>query len=216
MLNSLELKQKRRGVMLVVSSPSGAGKTTLCDLLLKRHQNLVMSVSMTTRPPRKGEVNGTDYFFVSTDEFEKMRAAGELLESALVFGNHYGTPRGPIEKLLAEGKDILFDIDWQGTSQLSATCREDLSTVFILPPSGLILEERLKGRGTESQEVIDRRMSQAAREISHWSEYDYVIINDDLETAANELSAILAAERQKRERLRFLPDFVQEILNELV
>lgn len=205
----------RRGVMLVVSSPSGAGKTTLCDGLRKAHRDLMMSVSVTTRKPRPGETHGEDYFFVSIDEFNKMQADGELLESASVFGNHYGTPKGPVEKLLGEGKDILFDVDWQGASQLSQTCGDELCRVFILPPSAKALGERLSGRGTDTPEVVAQRMSEAAREISHWREYDYIIINDDLDLAQTEINAILIAERVKRQRMLFLQDFVDDMLKSL-
>ena len=214
-MNKSTTGAERRGVMLVVSSPSGAGKTTLCDRLRKRHDDLVMSVSVTTRKPRAGETHGEDYYFVSLDEFERMKSNGELLEFASVFGNHYGTPKGPVEKLLDEGKDILFDVDWQGASQLSTTCGEELCRVFILPPSAEILGERLKGRGTDAPDIVAQRMAEAACEISHWSEYDYIIINDDLETASSELNAILVAERAQRKRMVFLNDFVNHILTAL-
>lgn len=202
-------------MMLVVSSPSGAGKTTLCEGLLNDHADLVMSVSVTTRKPREGEKHGVDYFFASKDEFKQMQANGDLLESATVFGNDYGTPRGPVEKLLSEGRDILFDVDWQGASQLSQSSSDELCRVFVLPPSGSVLEQRLKGRGTDSAEVVAQRMSEAAKEISHWSEYDYVIINDDLDVARAQLNSILIAERSKRKRMPFLPPFVDGILEQL-
>ncbi len=201
--------------MLVVSSPSGAGKTTLCEGLLKAHNDLAMSVSVTTRNPRDGEQHGVDYYFASVDEFHQMQADDELLESANVFGNYYGTPRGPVEKLLNEGHDILFDVDWQGASQLSATCGDELCRVFILPPSGEALEQRLKGRATDTAEVVSKRMSEAAREISHWSDYDYIIINDQLDIAQKELNSILLAERAKKKRMLFLPGFVDQILENL-
>ncbi|MCP4936862.1 MAG: guanylate kinase [bacterium] len=201
--------------MLVVSSPSGAGKTTLCDGLRKTHRDLRMSVSVTTRYARAGEIHGENYYFVSIEEFKKMQADGELLESACVFGNHYGTPKGPVEQLLSEGKDILFDVDWQGASQLSQTCGDELCRVFILPPSAKVLEERLRGRGTDSSKVIAQRMSEAAREVSHWSEYDYIIINDDLQLAQTEINAILIAERAKKQRMLFLQDFVDDMLANL-
>ncbi len=201
--------------MLVVSSPSGAGKTTLCNMLLEHHTDLVMSVSATTRAPRAGEKHGHDYFFVSQDEFKHMRDENLLLESASVFGNHYGTPREPVEKLLSEGKDILFDIDWQGAAQLSAACGNDICKIFILPPSAGTLEKRLKGRDTDSPEVVTQRMSEAANEISHWSQYDYIIINDDLDIAWNELNAVLIAERHKTNRLVSMSEFVQTMLDEL-
>ncbi len=202
-------------MMLVVSSPSGAGKTTLCDGLLKAHRDLMMSVSVTTRKPRTGETHGEDYFFISNDEFDKMQADGELLESASVFGNQYGTPKGPVEKLLEKGKDILFDVDWQGASQLSQTCGDELCRVFILPPSAKALGERLSGRGTDTTQVVAQRMSQAADEISHWPEYDYIIINDDLDKAQEEINAILIAERAQRQRMLFLQDFVDDMLKSL-
>ena len=206
---------KRRGVMLVVSSPSGAGKTTLCEGLIANFTDLVMSVSVTTRKPREGERHGLDYYFISKDEFKDMQTSDQLLESAQVFGNSYGTPREPVEELLAHGKDILFDVDWQGASQLSKTCGDELCRVFILPPSAKALGQRLMGRGTDASEVIERRMSEAAREISHWQEYDYIIINDDLETAHLELAAILTAERLHKKRQLFLPGFVDEMLGQL-
>ncbi|MCF6197789.1 MAG: guanylate kinase [Hyphomicrobiaceae bacterium] len=214
-MNNQKISAKRQGVMLVVSSPSGAGKTTLCKMLLEQHDDLVMSVSATTRPPREGEKHGSDYFFISPDEFKHMQDENLLLESAAVFGNHYGTPREPVERILNEGKDILFDIDWQGAAQLSAACGENICKIFILPPSGRTLEKRLTGRATDSFEVVAKRMSAAAREIDHWSQYDYVIINDDLDIAWSELNAILVAERHKTNRLVFLPEFVQTVLDEL-
>lgn len=201
--------------MLVVSSPSGAGKTSLCNMLLKAHDDLAMSVSVTTRAPRVGEKDGVDYFFVTDSAFEQMLKDNELLEHADVFGNRYGTPRGPVEKLLNEGRDVLFDVDWQGASQLSASCGDELCRVFILPPSAKTLGQRLQERGTDAEEVVARRMAEAAREISHWSEYDYVVINDDLDTAFEELNAILVAERQRIARLKFLPEFVGDMLSEL-
>jgi guanylate kinase len=202
-------------MMLVISSPSGAGKTTLCDELLKQHDDLVMSISVTTRQPRDIEKHGVDYYFVSREEFSEMQKNGEVLESATVFGNHYGTPRGPVEKRLSEGKDILFDVDWQGASQLSSACGDELCRVFILPPSGKVLEKRLKGRGTDAFDVVAQRMSEAAKEISHWSDYDYVIINDDLETAKAVLNSILMAERARKQRLLYLPKFVEDMLDQL-
>ena len=214
-MNKVTKGVERRGVMLVVSSPSGAGKTTLCDGLRKAYRDLVMSVSVTTRKPRPGEKHGVDYYFVSIDEFNKMQEEGELLESASVFGNQYGTPRGPVEKLLEQGKDILFDVDWQGASQLTNTCGDELCRVFILPPSAKALGERLSGRGTDTPDVIAKRMSEAAREISHWSEYDYIIINDDLDVAQAEINSILITERAKKERLLFLPEFVGNMLENL-
>lgn len=214
-MNNVRLTSRRRGVMLVVSSPSGAGKTTLCDSLLKAHSNLEMSVSVTTRKPREGEINGVDYYFISREEFLELRANDDLLESAEVFGNFYGTPRAAVEKHLNEGKDILFDVDWQGAAQLSKSCGEELCRVFILPPSGAALEQRLRGRGTDSEDVVAKRMSEASREISHWEEYDYIIINDELEQAKAELNSILVAERTRKSRMSFLDEFVNNIRNQL-
>jgi guanylate kinase len=198
--------------MLVISSPSGAGKTTLAEGLLKSDQQLSMSVSVTTRKPRPGERDGVDYYFVDDAEFEAMRERGDLLESASVFGNSYGTPRKPVEDLLAAGRDVLFDVDWQGASQLASACGDDLCRVFILPPSGAALEQRLKGRGKDAPEVVEKRMAEAANEIAHWNDYDYVIINDVLEEAQTRLKAVLAAERSKRERMVFLDGFVRDML----
>ena len=213
-------KISRRGLMLVISSPSGAGKTTLAQGLLAADDNIEMSVSLTTRKPRAGEVEGRDYFFVDHGTFMKMRDGGELLESAEVFGNFYGTPRAPVEKLLASGRDVLFDIDWQGAQQLQAqtlagATARDLVRVFILPPSGKILAQRLAGRAQDPEEVVARRMAAAADEISHWTEYDYVIINEDIGTSIAELTAILTAERLRRDRRTGLPALVNEILADL-
>ena len=208
-------KLNRRGVMLVVSSPSGAGKTTLCDGLLKDHPSLTMSVSVTTREAREGEEHGVDYYFVSKDEFRSMQENNELLESAQVFGNFYGTPREAVDKVLNEGNDILFDVDWQGAAQLSATCGDELCRVFILPPSAKALEQRLTGRGTDTADIVAGRMSEAAKEISHWSDYDFIIINDQLELARSELNSILLAERSRKERMPFLQNFVDGMLENL-
>lgn len=194
--------------MLVLSSPSGAGKTTISRALLKEDDNLVMSVSATTRPRRPGEQDGKDYFFVEPVDFNLMINRDELLEHAKVFSHYYGTPRGPVEDALSEGQDILFDIDWQGTQQLAHKARTDLVSVFILPPSTDALEKRLKTRALDSAEVIDQRMSKAAEEISHWSEYDYVVINDDLDRCLAEVKAILTAERVRRTRRTGLIQFV--------
>ena len=205
----------RRGLLLVISSPSGAGKTTLTRRLLERDSNITMSVSVTTRPPRPSEVDGRDYYFISKERFEAMRDAGELLESAEVFGNCYGTPRGPVEHSLAKGRDVLFDIDWQGTQQLAQAMQDDLVRVFILPPSVEALRDRLISRAQDPMVVVAKRMAEASREISHWAEYDYVIVNDDLETADREISAILAAERLKRKRRVGLTAFVRSLLDKL-
>jgi guanylate kinase len=205
----------RRGLLLVISSPSGAGKTTLSRRLLDRDPNITMSVSVTTRPPRPGEVDGRDYYFISKERFEAMRDAGELLESAEVFGNCYGTPKGPVEHSLAKGRDVLFDIDWQGTQQLAQAMQDDLVRVFILPPSVEALRDRLISRAQDPMVVVAKRMAEASREISHWAEYDYVIVNDDLETADREICAILAAERLKRKRRIGLTAFVRSLLDKL-
>jgi guanylate kinase len=205
----------RRGLLLVISSPSGAGKTTLSRRLLDRDPTITMSVSVTTRPPRPGEVDGRDYYFISKERFEAMRDAGELLESAEVFGNCYGTPKGPVELSLAKGRDVLFDIDWQGTQQLAQAMQDDLVRVFILPPSVEALRDRLISRAQDPMVVVAKRMAEASREISHWAEYDYVIVNDDLETADREICAILAAERLKRKRRIGLTAFVRSLLDKL-
>ncbi|MCG8691304.1 MAG: guanylate kinase, partial [Minwuiales bacterium] len=169
----------RRGMMIVLSSPSGAGKTTISRRLLERDDNLAMSISATTRPPRPGESDGVDYFFVDPVDFNLMVNRQELLEHAKVFDHYYGTPSAPVMQALADGRDVLFDIDWQGTQQLAQTARDDLVSIFILPPSTAELERRLKSRAQDSDEVVARRMSKAADEISHWAEYDYIVVNDD-------------------------------------
>ncbi|MFA7639669.1 MAG: guanylate kinase, partial [Parvibaculum sp.] len=185
----------RRGLMLVLSSPSGAGKTTLSRRLLEADSEIDMSVSATTRKPRPGEVEGKDYYFLSTEDFGIMRNRDEFLEHAKVFGNYYGTPREPVEKALAQGRDVLFDIDWQGTQQLDETAQDDLVKVFILPPSAQELERRLKKRAQDPAEVVAERMAKASDEISHYQEYDYIIINENMDKAFAELQAILLAER---------------------
>lgn len=192
----------RRGMMLVLSSPSGAGKTTLASNLLASFQDdsLSMSVSATTRKPRADEKEGEDYYFVTPERFKNMRAQGAFMEHAEVFNNHYGTPRADVEKALDNGQDVLFDIDWQGAKQLAETNREDLVSIFILPPSAEILEKRLRGRARDSEEVIIQRMHAASREISHYDEYDYTIVNDRLEVALESITLILHAERLKRFR----------------
>ncbi len=198
--------------MLVLSSPSGAGKTTLSRKLLEVETGLEMSVSVTTRPMRPGEENGEDYIFVSSEEFNAMRDAGDLLEWALVFDNFYGTPKSLVEIALQEGRDVMFDIDWQGAENLTKTGHgKDLVTVFILPPSGDALESRLKGRAQDSPHVVKRRMAGASNEIQHWDDYEYVVINTDVETSLLELKAILAAERLKRTRRTGLKEFVHSI-----
>jgi guanylate kinase len=205
----------RRGLMFVLSSPSGAGKTTLSRLLLERVPGLKMSVSATTRPMRPGEVDGRDYLFVDNARFEEMVKRHELLEWAIVFENHYGTPRAPAEAALAAGQDVLFDIDWQGTQQLREKARADVVSVFILPPSAADLEKRLRSRAQDSQEVIRKRMSRASHELSHWAEYDYIVINRDIDEAFAEVQSILKAERLKRERRVGLTTFVRSLQQQL-
>ena len=206
-----EVDIQRRGLMLVLSSPSGAGKTTLSRKLLQSDDQITMSVSATTRPPRPGEVDGKDYFFVEEKRFDDMIADGQFLEHATVFGNKYGTPRGPVEQALMAGRDVLFDIDWQGTQQLDQAAPEDLVKIFILPPSREELEVRLRTRAQDPEEVVKKRMEKANDEISHWAEYDYVIVNDNLERARSELDSILRAERLRRKRQVGLTGFVGEI-----
>ncbi|MEM7777972.1 MAG: guanylate kinase [Pseudomonadota bacterium] len=205
----------RRGLALVVSAPSGAGKTTLCHRLLNAEPDIVLSVSVTTRPARAGEQDGVDYVYLSQDEFQEMRAAGDLLEWARVFENYYGTPRQPVEERLSQGKDVLFDIDWQGAQQLSEKLTQDLVRVFILPPSANVLKDRLKRRGLDSPEVVSTRLSRASDEISHWAQYDYVIVNESLDISADQLRAILVAERARRERRIGLARFVRELQGDL-
>ncbi len=203
---------QRRGLMYVMSSPSGAGKTTITRALLKNNDNLTISISATTRKRRAGEVHGQDYYFVSADEFRDMIDNGEMLEHAKVFDNYYGTPRAPVEKALSEGRDVIFDIDWQGTQQLSEIAREDLVTVFILPPARAELEKRLRTRARdtlESDADIRGRMEKAADEMSHYTEYDYVIINNDIDEATQKAQLIMDAEHIKRRRLVGLSDFVR-------
>lgn len=201
----------RRGLMLVLSSPSGAGKTTISRRLLDRDRAITMSVSVTTRPMRPGEVPSVDYHFISLELFDRMVEAGELLEYARVFGNCYGTPRGAVEDALASGRDVLFDIDWQGTQQLAQNARDDLVSVFVLPPSGEELERRLHTRAQDSAEVIANRMAKASDEISHWAEYDYVIVNHDVDESVSSVEAILRAERLRRRRQVWLPQFVKTV-----
>lgn len=201
--------------MLVLSSPSGAGKSTLSSKLLEFDPEISMSVSVTTRDPRPGEVDGTHYFFISKQDFQTLRDENGLLESAEVFGNFYGTPRRAVEQKLQDGKDVLFDIDWQGAQQLRENREKDLVSVFVLPPSGKELESRLHRRAQDSVEVVAGRMAGAEGEISHWAEYDYIIVNEDIESSLNNLQAIVVAERLKRERQTGLFDFVRGIVAEL-
>jgi len=204
----------RRGLMLVLSSPSGAGKSTLSRMLLAADPDVELSVSVTTRKQRPGEVDGRDYHFIDAPRFDAMVEDGDLLEWAEVFGNRYGTPRLPVEAALAQGRDVLFDIDWQGTQQLEKAGR-DLVSIFVLPPSIPDLEQRLRTRAQDSDEVIRGRMAKAADEMSHWAEYDYVIINTDIDHAFAQVRSILAAERLTRERQTGLSDFVRRLQAEL-
>jgi len=197
--------------MFVLSSPSGAGKTTLSRMLLKVDRHVKLSISVTTRPKRPGEIDGHDYHFIDPSRFDAMVKRRELLEWAEVFGHHYGTPRRPVIRALREGRDVLFDIDWQGTQQLREKARDDLVSVFILPPTATELGRRLRRRAQDSKSVIGSRMDKAAGEMSHWPEYDYVIVNRDKAEAFTEVRAILAAERLKRERQIGLSDFVRSL-----
>ena len=201
--------------MFVLSSPSGAGKTTLSRLLIERMPGLKMSVSATTRPIRPREVDGRDYSFVDKARFEEMVKRNELLEWAVVFDNRYGTPRAPVEAALSAGEDVLFDIDWQGTQQLREKARADVVSVFILPPSAPDLEKRLHSRAQDSQDTIRKRMSRASHEMSHWAEYDYIVINRDIDEAFAEVQSILKAERLKRERRVGLTTFVRSLQQQL-
>jgi guanylate kinase len=201
----------RRGILLVLSSPSGAGKTTITRALVQRDANVKISVSVTTRSKRAGEVDGQHYHFISRAEFDEMVAKGELLEHAVVFGNCYGTPRAPVEAVLGAGGDIVSDIDWQGTQQLKSTVRGDLVSVFILPPSMAALEQRLRTRAQDSEEVVQARMAKSTDEMSHWPEYDYIIVNRDLEESVRRVQAILAAERVRNDRQIGLADFVNRL-----
>jgi guanylate kinase len=201
--------------MLVLSSPSGAGKTTLSRKLLDADPGVELSISVTTRKQRPGEVDGRDYHFIDAARFEAMVKKGELLEWAEVFGHRYGTPRPPVEAALERGRDVLFDIDWQGTQQLREKAARDLVSIFVLPPSIPDLERRLRTRAQDTDEVIHSRMAKAADEMSHWAEYDYVVINRDIDRAFAEVGSILAAERLKRERQTGLSGFVRRLQAEL-
>lgn len=200
---------QRRGLMFVLSSPSGAGKTTITRALLKNNPDLEISISATTRQIRPGEVDGQDYYFVDIPEFNAMVENGEMLEHAKVFKNYYGTPRQPVSEALERGHDVIFDIDWQGTQQLREIARDDLVTVFILPPNAKELERRLRTRNQDPEETIRHRMDKAADEMTHYSEYDYVLINNNVELAIHQAQLILDAERLKRHRIAGLSDFVR-------
>lgn len=202
----------RRGLLFILSSPSGAGKTTISRMLLGADDAIELSVSATTRPPRSGEIDGVDYHFVSDAKFDAMVEEDDFYEWAEVFGNRYGTPKGYIRRGLKDGRDFLFDIDWQGTQQLKQKDEQDVVTVFILPPSLEELRQRLEGRGTDSEDVIDRRMDRARAEISHWAEYDYVVINDDVDACFVKVREILHAERMKRTRQTGLIPFVRGLM----
>jgi guanylate kinase len=202
----------RRGLMLVLSSPSGAGKTTLSRMLLDHDRSVELSVSVTTRTRRANEKDGRDYHFIDKARFAHMVEAGDLLEWAEVFGNLYGTPRAPVEASLAAGRDVLFDIDWQGTQQLREKARGDMASIFVLPPSMPELERRLRSRALDDERVIKGRMAKAGDELSHWPEYDYVVLNDDIDRAFVEVCAILSAERLKRERQSGLSTLVRGLL----
>lgn len=201
----------RRGLMLVLSSPSGAGKSSLSRQLLAADDNLKLSISMTTRKPRPAEKEGCDYFFVDEPEFNRMVQNNTLLEFAKVFGHYYGTPKAAVEAALRAGQDVLFDIDWQGTQQIAEKAREDLVTVFILPPSTAELERRLRARAQDPGEVVHARMAKAADEMSHYAEYDYIVVNDDMHKSTQQILAILTAERLRRDRQEGLVDFVKQL-----
>ena len=205
--------RKRRGLLIVLSSPSGAGKSTISRMLLHADPEVTMSISATTRPMRPGEVQDVDYHFVDDGRFDELIEAGEFVEWAPVFDYRYGTPKAPVKAALKSGRDILFDIDWQGTQQLAAAMGEDLVTIFILPPSMAELERRLRSRGTDSEEVITSRMDRAAGEISHWPEYDYVLVNSDTDACLAQVRSIVAAERLKRQRQVGLVAFVRDLVS---
>ena len=202
----------RRGLLIVLSSPSGAGKSTISRMLLDADKEVTMSVSATTRPVRPGEVEGMDYHFVTEDEFDRMIAAGEFVEWAFVFGYRYGTPKAPVKQALRKGRDILFDIDWQGARQLEPDFGEHLVTIFLLPPSMAELEQRLQNRRTDSEQVIADRMQRAADEIDHWAEYEYVLVNRDVDACLAQVGSIVTAERSKRVRQTGLVEFVRELI----
>ncbi len=212
MENDQKSRLQRRGLLFILSSPSGAGKTTISRMLLEADSEIKLSVSFTTRPPRDGEVDGEDYYFVSDEKFDAMVAEDDFYEWAVVFGNRYGTPKGLIRNALKDGQDFLFDIDWQGTQQLYQKDQQDVVRVFILPPSIDELRRRLESRATDSKEVIDGRMARAQAEISHWDAYDYVVINDDMHACYAKVREILNAERMKRQRQTGLIPFVRKLM----
>jgi len=214
-MSNSKIEEKRRGLMLVMSSPSGAGKSTLSRMLLAGEDDLTLSVSSTTREARPGEENGQDYYFEDDDSFQALVDEDGFLEHAKVFGNRYGTPKKPVEDALKQGRDVLFDIDWQGTQQLGQSdLANDLVTVFILPPTISELEDRLRRRAQDPEEVVQKRMAEAESEISHWAEYDYVLVNDDLDDTFAKLRGILEAERTRRARQPWLAGFTRDLLNE--
>ena len=202
---------QRKGLMLILSSPSGAGKTSICKKILEKEKNLVMSISYTTRPKRKSEEEGKDYIFVKKKKFDELQSKNFFVESALVFDHFYGTPKNFIEKNIKRGRDILFDIDWQGAQKLVDYSKNDVVSIFVLPPSNKILLERLKKRNEDSDKIVEKRMSKAKSEISHWIEYDYVIINKDIKKSAEEVLTILNAERKKRVRQKFIFEFIEKL-----
>ena len=206
------MKFDRKGLMLVLSSPSGAGKTSLCKKIISSDKDIILSVSSTTRPKRKSEIEGKDYFFSNEKEFLKQKEKNVFIETAKVFGFNYGTPKKFVENNLNEGKDILFDIDWQGTQKLSDYSISDLVSIFILPPSTDELKKRLKRRAEDSDEIVENRMSKARSEISHWVEYDYVLINEDINKCLEKILVIIEAERSKRSRQKYIFDFVEKLI----
>jgi len=211
-MSNKNMYANRRGMMIILSSPSGAGKSTLTRKLLKENDNMTMSVSATTRTARKGEEEGIDYYFVNKDVFTDMIDEHQFLEHAKVFDHYYGTPRGPVEDALTAGKDVIFDIDWQGAQQLTEAAGDDLVKIFILPPNMRELEKRLKTRAQDSDEVIAKRMAKSESEMSHWAEYDYIIVNDDLEEAMDRLRSIVTAEHMKRRRQLWIGSFVKQLV----
>lgn len=210
-----DLNNERRGITLVLSSPSGAGKTSLSRKLLERNKKLFLSVSCTTRPPRPGEINESDYFFIEESKFNEMQKNNEFLESAKVFNHYYGTPKKPIMDALDSGMDILFDIDWQGTQELMNSLQDDLIKVFVLPPSAKELERRLLQRNQDSDEIVKGRMSKASNEISHYAEYDYIIINENFEESLSKIESIIIAEGLKRSRQIKIQDTIDNLLKDL-